>query len=46
MDRSNAGFIATAAAEIKSIGDMGAYDPDEVLDETKMQISKIGASIY
>ena len=30
-----AGFIASAAAEIKSIRDMGTYDSDEVLDEAQ-----------
>ena len=32
-----AGFIMSTAAEIKSIRDMGTYDPDEVLDEAQMK---------
>ena len=41
---NRAGFIASTAAEIKSIRGMGTYDPDEVLDESQMEISKIGMS--
>ena len=41
--QDRAGFIAPTAAEIKRIFDMGGtYDPDKVLDETQMKISKIG----
>ena len=39
-----AGFTASTATEIKSIGDMETYDPDEVLDYPQMKISKIGMS--
>ena len=42
--QDRAGFIASTAAEIKSIRDMGTYDPDDTLDETQMKISKIGMS--
>ena len=40
----HARFIASTAAEIKNIHDMGIYDPDEVLDESQMKIAKIGMS--
>ena len=39
-----AGSITPTVAEIKSIRDMGTYDPDEVLAEAQMKISKIGMS--
>ena len=39
-----AGFIAATGAEIKSLRDMGAWDPAEVLSEEQMKISKIGVS--
>ena len=42
--QDRAGFIESTAAEIKSIHDMGTYDPDEKLDESQMKISKIGMS--
>ena len=32
-------FIASAAAEIKSISDMGTYDSAEVLDEAQIKFS-------
>ena len=39
-----AGFLEATAAEIKSLRDMGTWDPDEQLDETQMKTSKIGMS--
>ena len=38
------GFIESTTAEINSIRDMATYDPNEVLDEAQMKISKIGMS--
>ena len=34
----------TTVAEIESIRDMGTYNPDEMLDEAQMKISKVGMS--
>ena len=38
------GFIESTTVEINSIRDMATYDPNEVLDEAQMTISKIGMS--
>ena len=43
-NQDRAGFIAATAAELKSLRDMGAWDPAEVLSEEQMKISKVGMS--
>ena len=47
MSTSNpdrAGFLEATAAEIKSLRDMGTWDPEETLDAEQMKTSKIGMS--
>ena len=45
LDHSDrAGILAATAADIKSIRDMGTYDPSEILDEEQITTSKVGAS--
>ena len=41
-----AGFRLSTTAEIKSWRDMGAYNPDEVLDPEQIKLSKIGGSKF